>query len=233
MKKYFILLLFSFVYFHSQESVKQNDCSEYFEKENKELIIFKEKNINEKKKFSELRKAIFNNISKEFLIGESMFVSIYVNTFINDNITSQCSSRSTLSHDKNLFLDQLFWSKSTFEYVSKKIKKNLIPIIGSIRSSQIVNKDFINGLKNEGYYQFILDFPEFTNHNNRIAFYYSGNKQKLKPDISDTKVVVNFSNYESTNVVVVEFYRTHDDHLYTYQYIDNQWKLINTEKHKY
>lgn len=232
MKKYFILLLFLFVNFSAQEIANQ-DCSEYFKKEEKELTFFKEKNIKEKQKFAELRKTIFNNIPKEFLIGKNIFVSIYVNTFINDNITSQCSSRSTLSHDKNLFLDQLFWSKNTFEYVSKKLKKNLIPIIGSIRSRQTVNKDFINGLKNEGYYQFMLDFPEFTDHNNRMAFYYSGNRQNLNPDISDTKVVVNFSRYESANEVVVEFYRTRDDHLYTYQYIDNQWKLINTEKHRY
>lgn len=232
MKKHFILLLFLFLNFSAQEIANQ-DCNEYFKKEKKELTFFKEKNIKEKQKFAELRKTVFNNIPKEFLIGKNICVSIYANTFINDNITSQCSSRSTLSHDKNLFLDQLFWSKNTFEYVSKKLKKSLIPIIGSIRSRQTVNKDFINGLKNEGYYQFMLDFPEFTDHNNRMAFYYSGNRQNLKPDISDTKVVVNFSRYEPANEVVVEFYRTRDDHLYTYQYIDNQWKLINTEKHRY
>lgn len=174
-KKYFIIFLFSLTGVSAQEIVC-DDCSGYFEKEKTQLTFFKDKNIKEKQKLTGLRKAIFKHIPEVFLTGENMFVSIYVHPFINDNITVQCSSGSTLNHDKILFLDQLFWSEKTFEYVAKKLKKNIIPTIGSVSSRQTITKDFINRLKPEGYYQFMLKLPEFKDHNNRMAVYYPKNQ---------------------------------------------------------
>ncbi|GAA5101819.1 hypothetical protein GCM10023210_42130 [Chryseobacterium ginsengisoli] len=210
---------------------RRGDCKEYFEKEKQELINFKEKNNNDKAKFIALRKIIFNNVSKEFLAGESMFVSIYVDTFINENITFQCSSRSTLYHDKQLFLDQLFWSKETFEYVAKKLNKNIVPTFG-LNATRTINKDFINELKKDGYYGFMLNFPKVKAYE-RSGLYYPRNKQKPKFDGSDTRLVVNFSHYDANDEVVAKFSRLRDEYFYTYKYVDNQWKLINTEKHKY
>lgn len=80
-------------------------------------------------------------------------------------------------------------------------------------------KNLINQLKPEGYYQFMLKFPEFKDHNNSMALYYPKNRQKLKPDLFSTKTVINFSGYEAGNEVLVEFHRTRNHHLYTYRYI--------------
>jgi hypothetical protein len=211
---------------------KIGDCSEYFQKEKEELVSFKEKNTNDKAKFIALRKIIFNNVSKIFLMGESLFVSIYVDTFINDNYTIKCSSRSTLYHDKKLFLDQLFWSEKTFKYIAKNYHKNVIPTFG-MNASKTINKDFVNELERSGYYGFMKNFPK-VGTNEKSGLYYPKNKQKPKFDgETATRLVVNFSWYDSENKVVAEFYKTRDHHFYTYQYIDNQWKLINTEKRKY
>lgn len=209
----------------------RGDCTEYFQKEKNELAAFKEKNSNEKQKFAELRKIIFNNVSKEFLKGESMYVSIYVNTFINDNITFKCSSRSTLFHDKSLFLDQLFWSEETFKYIAKNYHKNIIPTIGS-NAFKTIGKNFITGVREDDYFYFMLDFPEISS-NYRSGIYYPANKQKPKLDASAPRLAVDFAWYESKDEVIAKFYRLHDEHFYTYKYIDNQWKLINTEKQKY
>jgi len=210
---------------------KRGDCKEYFEKEKQKLINFKEKNNNEKTKFVALRKIIFNNVSKEFLAGESMFVSIYVDTFTNDVITFKCSSRSTLYHDKKRFLDQLFWSKDTFEYVAKKFNKNIIPTYG-LNATKIINKDFIIEMEKDSYYGFMLNFPE-VKANERNGLYYPKNKRKPKFDGSGTRLVVNFSRYEAEDEVVAEFSEKLSQQFYTYKYVDNQWKLINTEKHRY
>ncbi len=212
---------------------ERGDCTEYFQKEKKELSAFKERNSNEKQKFVALRKIIFNNVSKIFLVGESIYVSIYVDTFINDHYTVKCSSRSSLYHDKKLFLDQLFWSEDTFEYVAKKLNKNLIPTIGSGRKTII--SDYLIGFKRDlGYYDFFETFCQIKDpYNKEMIYYYPRNKQKLKFDGSETRLIINFSQYEAENKVVVKFYKLRDEYFYTYQYTDNQWKLINTEKQKY
>lgn len=211
---------------------RRGDCTEYFQKEKNELAAFKEKNSNEKQKFTELRKIIFNNIPKEFLGGESMFVSIYVDTFINDNYTIQCSSRSTLYHDKKLFLDQLFWSEETFKYVAQKLNKNIVPTVG-MNAIRTINKDFIRGFREYSYYSFMLNFPE-VGTNGRTGLYYPKNNQKPKFNgETATRLVVNFSWYDIENKVVAEFYKTRSNRFYTYQYIDNHWKLTNTENQKY
>ncbi|MPS66015.1 MAG: hypothetical protein DI622_05780 [Chryseobacterium sp.] len=210
---------------------KRGDCKEYFEKENRELIAFKEKNLNEKQKFISLRKIIFNNVSKVFLASKNIYVSIYVDTFVNDNYTVQCSSRSTLYHDKKLFLDQLFWSEDTFKYIAKNYNKNIFPTIG-MHASKIINKNLIREFNKYGYYSFMLDFPE-VEAGDKTGLYYPKNKQKPKFDGPTTRLVVNFSQYETGNKVVAEFYEDRYQYFHTYQYIANQWKLIKTEKNRY
>ncbi|SHL62246.1 thrombospondin type 3 repeat-containing protein [Chryseobacterium polytrichastri] len=212
---------------------KRGDCKEYFENEKIELANFKKKNSKEKAKFITLRKIIFNNIPKDLLIDDNIFVSIYANTFINDNISFRCSSRSTLSHDTSLFLDQLFWTKETFEYVSKKLNKNLIPTVGS-RSTHMVDRNFIQGLKyGDSYYTFIQDFPELITPDNTPVFYYPRSKQKPKFNPSIAKLIVNFGWYSSNDEVKVHFYKSSNHYIYTYGYAKSQWKLINSEKVNY
>lgn len=208
----------------------KGDCTEYFKKEEEALSAFKKKNADEKQKFSALRRAIFRNIPKELLAGKSMYVSVYVHTFINDNFNSQCSSRSTLFHDKSRFLDQLFWSEEAFKSIAKHFHKNLIPTIEA-NAFRTIGKDLLKGIKEDDDYFFMLNFPEITSRN-RTGIYYPGNKEKPEFDISSTRLAVDFVFYESKDEVTAKFYKVKDEYFYTYQYIDHQWKLITTEKHR-
>ncbi len=205
------------------------NCADYFKKEEEALSAFKKKNTDEKQKFSTLRKAIFSNIPKPLLAGKSMYVSVYVYPFINDNLNSQCSSRSTLFHDKNRFLDQLFWSEEAFKSIAEHFHKNLIPTIGP-NAFRTISKDLLKAIEENDYY-FMLNFPEITSRN-ETGIYYPGNIEKPEFDISSTRLAVDFLNYESKDEVTAKFYKFKDEYFYTYQYIGHQWKLINTEEHR-
>lgn len=207
-----------------------NSCDEYLKKQKKTLEEFKAKNNTEKEKFSLLRNAIFNNIPKKFLTGNNIIVSIHVNTFINDNI-KDCASRSTLWHDKQLFLDQLFWSEDTFKYVGKKLKKNIFPTaeFGKYPIAEIL----LNAYNDDGYYNFMKHFSRAPGINNSSAdakiYYYPGSPQKpeFRPD--NTRMRILFDKYDTQNQATVEMVKNNDYQSFTYEYNNCKWNLINKE----
>lgn len=209
-----------------------NNCKEFFEKEDKILKEFKEKHIREKEKFEALRTVIFNSIPKELFPKNNISVSIHVNTFVNDNI-SNCASMSNLGFNKSLFLDQLFWTKETFDYVSKKLKKNLFPTYDFGRIP--INNVFLNDYKQEAYYDFIENFPQVPDPTKYgMVYYYPGNKQKAEFHPYNTRLKVDFSLYATKDIVNVEIRNIPKGHCaYTFEYNSGQWKLIKKEELSY
>lgn len=203
-------------------------CKEFFEKEDEILKEFKQKHTREKEKFEALRMVIFNSIPKELFPKNNISVSIHTSTFINDNI-SNCVSMSTLGFSKSLFLDQLFWTKDTFDYAAKKLKKNLFPTYDFGRMP--INNVLLNDYKQEGYYNFIEKFPQASEPaRNVMVYYYRGNKQKAEFHPYNTRLKVDFGLYANKDIVIVEIRNIPRGHyFYTFSYIGNQWKLTKKE----
>lgn len=205
----------------------KNDCSEFFKKEEKLFDEFKIKEQNNYEKISNLRKVIFDNISKKIFKKNSISVFIYTNTFVNDNI-SNCQSKSTLFHDKSLFLDQLFWNKKAFEQLSKKLDKNIIPQINIGRTK--INKELLKNFTEQGYYNFIKNFSLSENENPEKSFYYYPSDKNNKKDLIgfNDNIEINLANYEKdeVNVIITTVTQNKIDLKYKFNYINNQWKLI-------
>lgn len=209
-----------------------NNCDEFFKKEAEILKEFKEKHILEKEKFKALRTVIFNHISRELFPKNNISVSIHTYTFINDNI-SNCASKSTLGFNKSLFLDQLFWTKDTFDYVAKKLKKNLFPTYDFGKLP--IDTDLLNDYRQGGYYGFIASFPQTLELNRNIMVYYDrGNKEKAEFHPYNTRLKVNFGLYAAKNRVSVEIRNVPKVYYsYTFEYIAGQWKFIKKEERSY
>lgn len=209
-----------------------NNCNEYFKKQKKTLEEFKAKNNAEKARFSQLRTLIFNTIPKKFLTGNNIIVSIHVDTFINDNI-KDCASRSTLWHDKQLFLDQLFWNEETFKYIGEKLKKNIFPT-AAFGKYPIVQA-LLKAYNDDGYYVFMKNFPKSHGIHDSSAdsqiYYYPGSSQKPEFRPSDTRIRILFKEYENKNRVTVEMVKGSDSQFFTYEY-NNKWILIDQESYK-
>lgn len=211
-----------------------NNCAEYLKKQKKTLEEFKVKNNAEKERFVLLRNVIFNNIPKKFLSGNNMIVSIHVNTFINDNIKG-CASMSSLSYNKQLFLDQLFWSEETFKYLGKKLKKNIFPTVefGRYPIAEILLKAY----NDDGYYNFMKSFSKAPGiHDSSVdskIYYYPGSSQKpeFRPD--NTRIRILFGEYETQNKATVEIIKNNDFQSFTYEYQNRKWNIVEQESHNH
>ncbi len=205
------------------------DCSQFFIKEEKILEEFKIKEQNNTQKISSLRNIVFKNISRSIFKKDNIAVFIYTNTFVNDQL-SDCLSRSYLSHEKSLFLDQLFWNEQAFVQLSQKLNKNIIPEINFLR--QKVNDEFINNLSKQGYYNFIKKFPMLKNENSKDTFYYYPAKN-LRTDekigLLD-EIEINLGLYDTANEVNVRITYYTLPKMKTLQmkfkYLQSKWALV-------
>lgn len=212
-----------------------NNCEKYLEKQKVIFEEFKVKHNAEEERFTQLRNIIFNGIPKKFLPGNNIIVSIHVDTFINDHITN-CASRSSLGHDKRLFLDQLFWNEKTFKYLGKKLKKNIFPTAEFGKYPMV--RPMLDSYQSDGYYGFMENFSKAPGINgsseNQLIYYYPGSSQKPEYKRFESLTIrVLFNEYESKNRATVEFVKNHDFQSFTYEYNQGKWNLVNQETHNH
>ncbi|WP_185287331.1 thrombospondin type 3 repeat-containing protein [Chryseobacterium lactis] len=213
----------------------ENNCEKYLKKQNEIFKEFKAKNNAKKERFTTLRNIIFNHIPKKFLPGNNIIVSIHVNTFINDNI-KDCASRSSLLHDKQLFLDQLFWNEETFKYLGKKLKKNIFPTIGF--GKYPIVRVLLDDYESDGYYSFMENFSKAPgirqSSSDQEIYYYPGSTQKPEfKQFESLRIRLLFSEYESKNQATVEFVKGNDFQSFTYEYNNGHWSIVSQETHNH
>lgn len=227
-----IFLFFAFVVVSAQE----NDfCNEYLQKEKLEFQKFKEKELISQKKYTALRVKVFSDIRiKKEIKADNIFLCIVSDTFVNDDISNDkdCRYRSTLYYNKRGFLDSLFWNKDTFDYVKKHFNKNIFPVINHNGNFHLTKENF-KKLFSNGEYKFILDFPTTNLLGDKKEIYFIPSKGKHRKAAGKTKILVVFKDYESANnveVIITNYLSKPIIIRKKYQYIHNQWKLMETQK---
>ena len=161
MKPYFsFFLVFAFLVMSAQE---KDFCIELLKKEKLELQKFKENEKKNQKKYIDLRKIIFSDIKKNKEIKtDNIFLCIVSDTYSNDYFPSgsnnDCKYKSTLFYDKREFLDSLFWTKKTFDFIKKNFNKNIFPVVNYRFGVEISKKNY-SEFFSKGEYDFIRDFP--------------------------------------------------------------------------
>lgn len=219
-------------------SAQENDfCKEYLNKEILEFQKFQEKELINLKKYTALREKVFSDIRiKKEIKADNIFLCIVSDTFVNDNIPNDkdCRYKSTLYLDKRIFLDSLFWNKDTFDLIKKHFNKNIFPVINYGSGIELTKKN-IQDLFTEGEYAFIADFLTVNLSQNKQEVYYIPKKinDRNKASASKTKVLIVFKDYELVNkveVTITNYLSKPSIIRKKYQYINHQWKLMETQK---
>ncbi|UTX48920.1 hypothetical protein [Chryseobacterium sp. MA9] len=205
----------------SNNSSDEN-CEKFLQNENVKLQKFKENESKYKIDFLKLRNEVFSKKNLNKIKTKNIGLYILSNTFVNDHITN-CESRSTLHYNKMLFLDQIFWCEENLKYISVKSKKNIFPAINY--GTKFITNELLDYLKDDLIsYNYLKNLPTIDNYK-----YIQSSKDLIQHlGLNYTKVLVNFTQYESKKMVSVQITdlkeRNQKNLIYKF---DGKWILIS------